>query len=129
MAVVTAVVHDFTVVDNPPQVAGISYSKRVLMKLVFDNSTTAVVGGTDTLAIDVAAAAEARQRQGFTYVVRSYQLVQPAQSSSTEYAATMTLSGTTLSLTPKTPADWSTNATLPASPAVPFVLHVLCDIS
>jgi hypothetical protein len=129
MAVITATVRDFSIVDAPPQVAGISYSKRLLLKLVFDNGATAVIGGTDTLAIDVNAAAELRQRQGFTCVVRSFQLVQPAQSTTTEFAATMTLSGTTLSLTPKTPADWSTNATLTASPAVPYVVHVLCDVS
>lgn len=134
MASVTATIRDFSVLDNEPFVQGSSAAKRVLLRFVFDNGSTAVAGGTDTLDIAVSSAAESRLRQGLTLTPRSWQLVQPLLGAA-EYAATIGTSGSgssmTLQLTPKSSSDWSTNATIAANGATiaPYVLHVLCDVA
>lgn len=134
MAPVTATLRDFSILDNEPFVQGSSADKRVLLRFVFDNGSTQVAGGTDTLDIAVNTAAESRMRQGLTLTPRSWQLVQPLIGAA-EYAATIGTSGSgssiVLQLTPKLSADWSTNATIVANGATiaPYVLHVLCDVA
>lgn len=134
MAPVTATLRDFSILDNEPFVQGSSADKRVLLRFVFDNGSTQVEGGTDTLNIAVNTAAESRMRQGLTLTPRSWQLVQPLIGAA-EYAATIGTSGSgsniVLQLTPKSSADWSTNATIVANGATiaPYVLHVLCDVA
>lgn len=134
MAPVTAVLRDFSILDNEPFVQGSSAAKRVLLRFVFDNGSTQVAGGTDTLDVAVNTAAESRMRQGLTLTPRSWQLVQPLIGAA-EYAATIGTSGSgsniVLQLTPKSSADWSTNATIVANGATiaPYVLHVLCDVA
>lgn len=134
MAPVTATLRDFSILDNEPFVQGSSADKRVLLRFVFDNGSTQVEGGTDTLDIAVNTAAESRMRQGLTLTPRSWQLVQPLIGAA-EYAATIGTSGSgssiVLQLTPKSSADWSTNATIVANGATiaPYVLHVLCDVA
>lgn len=139
MAPVTATLRDFSILDNEPFVQGSSADKRVLLRFVFDNGSTQVEGGTDTLDIAVNTAAESRMRQGLTLTPRSWQLVQPLivqpLIGAAEYAATIGTSGSgsniVLQLTPKSSADWSTNATIVANGATiaPYVLHVLCDVA
>lgn len=134
MAPVTATLRDFSILDNEPFVQGSSADKRVLLRFVFDNGSTQVEGGADTLDIAVNTAAESRMRQGLTLTPRSWQLVQPLIGAA-EYAATIGTSGSgsniVLQLTPKSSADWSTNATIVANGATiaPYVLHVLCDVA
>lgn len=134
MAPVTATLRDFSILDNEPFVQGSSADKRVLLRFVFDNGSTQVEGGADTLDIAVNTAAESRMRQGLTLTPRSWQLVQPLIGAA-EYAATIGTSGSgssiVLQLTPKSSADWSTNATIAANGATiaPYVLHVLCDVA
>lgn len=134
MAPVTATLRDFSILDNEPFVQGSSADKRVLLRFVFDNGSTQVAGGADTLDIAVNTAAESRMRQGLTLTPRSWQLVQPLIGAA-EYAATIGTSGSgssiVLQLTPKSSADWSTNATIVANGATiaPYVLHVLCDVA
>ena len=134
MAPVTATLRDFSILDNEPFVQGSSADKRALLRFVFDNGSTQVAGGTDTLDIAVNTAAESRMRQGLTLTPRSWQLVQPLIGAA-EYAATIGTSGSgssiVLQLTPKSSADWSTNATIVANGATiaPYVLHVLCDVA
>ena len=134
MAPVTATLRDFSILDNEPFVQGSSADKRVLLRFVFDNGSTQVAGSTDTLDIAVNTAAESRMRQGLTLTPRSWQLVQPLIGAA-EYAATIGTSGSgssiVLQLTPKSSADWSTNATIVANGATiaPYVLHVLCDVA
>lgn len=136
MAVVYASLRDFYVLNDMP-ITGVSVGRRLLIGFVFDNGATQVAGGTDTLDLSVSASvdtlsglAETRMRQGLTLTIRSYQVVQPLQSSSTEYAATLAVSGSKIQLTPKSAADWSTNATIAASAAViPYIVHVLVDVA
>ena len=136
MAVVYASLRDFYVLNDMP-ITGVSAGRRLLLGFVFDNGATQVAGGTDTLDLSVSASvdtlsglAETRMRQGLTLTIRSCQVVQPLQSSSTEYAATLAVSGSKIQLTPKTVADWSTNATIAASAAViPYIVHVLVDVA
>lgn len=134
MAAVTATIRDVVVEDAPASTP--NGAARVRATIYFDNAATAVAGGTDTLDVAVNTVLRAAQRQGRTYTPRTWALVQPAQSSATEYAATIGTSGsgssTTLQLTPKSTSDWSTNATVAASALagqVPFGVQVLCDVS
>jgi len=134
MASVSATVRDMIVRDAPASTP--NGLERVLVELYFDNGATAVAGGTDTLDVAVNTAIRARTNSGKTYTPRSYQVIQPAQSSATEYAATIGTSGsgssTVLQLTPKSRSDWSTNATIAASALVgqvPYGLAILCDVS
>ena len=67
---------------------------------------------------------------GLTYTPVSVSVYQPAVVSSVVYGATLSLSSQTLSLTPKSASDWSTNATLPAAVGtVPYQVAVLCKVA
>ena len=87
MAPVTATLRDFSILDNEPFVQGSSADKRVLLRFVFDNGSTQVAGGTDTLDIAVNTAAESRMRQGLTLTPRSWQLVQPLIGAAARWGA------------------------------------------
>lgn len=134
MAAVTALVQDFFI-STTDATATTGTQRRALVTFALWNNGTAVAGGTDTLDVDVATELAARSNYALS-AIRSYQVTQPLRNgaTSTEYAATVGISSTTLQLTPKASADWSTNATIPstaslASPGQPYLLSVLCDVS
>jgi hypothetical protein len=103
---------------------------RIILTLYATNGATQVAGGTDTLDFDLSSAAVHGLRSGETLTPRSACVPQCAQSSSTEYAGTVSISGSTVSLTPKTTAAWSANATVAASALViPFGVKVVCDVT
>lgn len=105
-------------------------AERVTIEVFGNNGATQVAGGTDTLDFDFSLAALAALRSGQTLTPRVAMVMQCGQSSSTEYAGTVSISGTTVSLTPKTPAAWSANATVAASALViPYGLSVVCDVT
>lgn len=137
MASVTATVQDFKVISSFEN-ATAGTTKRMLVQFAIWNNGTAVAGGTDTLDIDVTttAAAKLRNVAAASLTIRAYQIAQPFRNgaTSTEYAATIGISSTTLQLTPKASSDWSTNATIPstatlAAPGAPYLLNVLFDVA
>ena len=83
-----------------------------LWRIPFDSNGTTVIGGTDTLVIDVPALMVSRVKAGVTYTVRDYALSQLYSTGSTQLAATLTEAAGVVSLTPKSVTDFSTNATL-----------------
>lgn len=130
MAVVTASLVDCKVLDGSYDAGSINTTRRVRAVLYVTNGATAVAGGTDTLDVVVSTLLAQAMRNGKTYTLRDWMVYQPAQSSAAAFAATGTVSGSTISLTPKTPSDWSTNATLGASAAVvPYGIAVIADES
>lgn len=84
-----------------------------------------VTGGTDTLDCDLSAAIAGKVRNGKTVTVRGACVVRAAYVGSTAYAATHTLSSNTISLTPKSASDWSTNANLPANTSQTIRAYVI----
>lgn len=96
--------------------------------IFFNNGATQVAGGTDTLDVDVSTVLPLWVRNSQSYTLRSCSVIQIARTSgSTEYAATLGISSNTVQLTPKTIADWSTNATIAASAlegGVPYGISV-----
>jgi len=92
-----------------------SGAKYLGVEITFHNGSTAVPGGTDTLDVAVNTVVGNELRTGKTYLLRSYAIRQLANASGTFYAATIGVSGNTIQLTPKTEADWSTNATIAAN--------------
>jgi len=90
-----------------------------------DNGTTAVVGGTDTLDFALGTIIQNSQRDGKTVTVRAVSIVQSLTQGSTVFAGTISLSGNTASITPKSNTDWSTNASIAASAATrPYGISV-----
>ena len=104
---------------------------RIVIELYGNNGATQVAGGTDTLDFDLSLVAVNGLRNGQTLTPRSCSVIQCAQSSSTEYAATLAISSTTVQLTPKTTAStWGSNATVAASAlVVPYGISVTCDVT
>jgi hypothetical protein len=101
---------------------------KVALVSIDNGSVGTVIGGTDTLDCDLSAAISAVVRNGRTVAVRGACVAGPAHVSGTAYAATHSLSSNTISLTPKSASDWSTNATLPVGPVSandrPFMVAV-----
>jgi hypothetical protein len=108
----------------------IGSANRIQMDIAFTNGNNAVTGGTDTVDIDLSVVANAALRSGETLTPRSVSVKQCAQSSSTEYAATVAISSSTLQLSPKSVSNWSTDANLTANAlVVPYIVTVLCDVT
>jgi hypothetical protein len=81
-----------------------------------NGTSSTVAGGTDTLDCDLGAAIQGKVRNGKTVTIRSADVaVGPAYVGGTAYGATSSMSSNTVSITPKSAADWTTNATLPAN--------------
>lgn len=129
MAVVAAVIKDFKVLEGPQDQTA-STTKRMRVLFLIDNGATQVAGGTDTLDLVVSTACQNALRRSDTFTLRDWAVWQTGRSTSTDYAATGTVSGSTISLTPKTPADWSTNATVAASAlVVPYGIFCTVDVT
>lgn len=112
-----------------------SGSKYIAVEILAHNGSTQVAGGTDTLDVDVATAVGNALRTGATYALRDWSISRCARSNGTAYAATGTVSGSTISLTPKTEASWSNNATIAASALqgigryAPYKIFVLVEVT
>ncbi len=129
MAVVAAVVKD-VVIDEGPSNAYRGSVPRIMAKIYVTNGATQVAGGTDTLDIVVQTVLRARLANLATYTVRSFCVCQTGFDGTDEMAATISNSAGTLSLVPKTIADWSTNDTIAASTmTIPYGVIVYCDVS
>tara|TARA_R110000868_G_scaffold62436_1_gene188646 strand:+ start:920 stop:1327 length:408 start_codon:yes stop_codon:yes gene_type:complete len=101
------------------------------VSLANDTAST-VIGGTDTLDLDLSTGIQNSRRDGKTVTVRSAAVCIPALVGSTFYTATNSLSSNTISLTPKLAADWTTNATLPANTTAtnrPFTVLVVYTVA
>lgn len=95
-------------------------------------TTTQVVGGTDVLRIaDVNASVGAFARDGKTRTVIAVQMWQLAATASTVYGATVSeTAANRVDIVPKSVADFSTNATLPATGVlIPYQVVCLCKVS
>lgn len=82
---------------------------------VINGSASTVIGGTDTLDVELGAALALQRRNGKTCVPRAVAFADNAETATTAYGATCALSSTTLQITPKAETDNSTGATLPAN--------------
>lgn len=130
MAAVTATRVDNEILKGNYDGSGANAIKRLRGILYVTNGATQVAGGTDTLDVDVQTLLRAALGRSDTFTLRDWMVFQNAQSSSVSYAATGTVSSNTISLTPKTPADWSTNATISASAlVVPYGISFVVDVT
>lgn len=79
----------------------------------FDNNATQVAGGTDTLNVAVNTVIPGNNHEGKTVTLRAACLAKPFYdaASGTSFAGTLSLSGSTVQLTPVT-SDWSSNGTI-----------------
>jgi hypothetical protein len=128
MAAVTATVLDCRIISGPHD-AGSSAKQHIRAELYLTNASTQVAGGTDTLDCNVQTALQTALRNAKTYTLRDWAVCQTAFGSA-EYAATGSVSTNTISLTPKSISDWSTNATIAASNLTrPIGISVICEIS
>lgn len=129
MAVVTAALVDMKILEGGQESVGTG-ARRLKVILFVNNGATQVAGGTDTLAVAVDTLL-AGIRSGATFTLRDWAVWQGGRNSSnTEYVATGTVNGSTISLTPKTPSDWSTNATIAASAlVVPMGILAVVDVT
>ena len=96
-----------------------------------NDTANTVIGGTDTLDLNLATEIQNSRRDGKTVTVRSAAVATAALLGTTFYTATSSLSTNTISLTPKT-ADWSTNATLPANSTAtirPYMVLVVYTVA
>lgn len=129
MSAVTATVLDARIISGPHD-AGSSAKVHVRVELYLTNAATQVAGGTDTLDCDVQAALRAAFRNAKTYTLRDWMVCQTPMAGATEYGATGTVSSNTISLTPKTVAAWTSNATISASALTrPIGIAVTCEVT
>lgn len=100
---------------------------------VQNDTANTVIGGTDTLDIaTLGASIKSAIGESKTVTVVGVGLMRPALVGSTVYGATVAMSSTTLQITPKAAADWSTNATLPANSTAtnrPYTVFVSALVS
>ena len=117
MAVVTAVNTYAEIIRGDDAAStGTNQSNLFEAHVYGHNGATAVAGGADTLDFDLDAILEGVFRNGKTVTVRTVAVCQTARNTGgTAFAATVSLAAETASLTPKTPADWTTNATIAAN--------------
>jgi hypothetical protein len=117
MASRTATVQAVNLVRGPDDAYGneaAGYTVHSAEISLWNNTSSTVAGGTDTLDCNLATAIEDARRDGKTVTIRSMAVVGAAVVGGTSYAASHAVSTNTIQLTPKT-SDWSTNATLPAN--------------
>lgn len=130
MAAVTAVRVDNKILEGNYDGSSANAIKRLRGILYVTNAATQVAGGTDTLDVDVQTLMRAALGRSDAFTLRDWMVFQNAQSSSVSYAATGSVAGNVISLTPKTPADWSTNATIAASAlVVPYGIAFIVDVT
>lgn len=100
---------------------------------VQNDTANTVVGGTDTLDLaTLGASIKSYLGSNKTFTVLAVAGSRPALVASTEYGLSAAMSSTTLQITPKSAADWSTNATLPANTSTtyrPYSVFVTCLVS
>lgn len=85
-----------------------------------NNTSSTVIGATDTLQLNLVTTIAAERRNGKTATIRGIG-TKPAQNAivgTTAYSATITLSTATAVLDPVAESDYSTGATLPANTTV-----------
>jgi hypothetical protein len=90
------------------------------------NTLTAVAGGTDTLDVAIDTAINGMTRNNKTVTAKACSLAGCAHTTDgTSFAGTISLSGSTASITPKS-SNWSSNATISASYGMdrPYILSV-----
>jgi hypothetical protein len=121
--------------DNSNMSVDVAGSRVRLAEVLLRNDTAdTVIGGTDTLDVTLAAIQSALQntrRDGRVATVRAASVSGAAVVGNAAYAATMTF-GSTISLTPRSPNDWTTNATLPNNATAtlrPYALVVAYTLS
>ena len=120
MAAVTAIIAGFRIYEGDHQAsAGSNQGNEFKGALYIHNGATQVAGGTDTLDCNLATAIQNQRRNGKTVTVITIAHVAIAEcarnASGTAFDASFTISSNTVSLTPKTLADGTTNATIAAS--------------
>lgn len=120
MAAVTAIISGFHQIQGDHQAsAGTNQGNEFKGLLYIHNGATAVAGGTDTLDCNLATAIQNQRRNGKTVTVITSAHVAIAEcarnASGTAFDASFTISTNTISITPKTPSDGTTNATIAAS--------------
>ena len=121
MASRTGTVKSVTVIrgDDDQSAGGLSV-KNYAVQVQNDTANT-VIGGTDTLDVaTLGATIGSWVRDGKTRTVLAVGGMRSALVASTEYGLTAAMSSTTLQITPKLAADWSTNATLPANSSTTY---------
>lgn len=100
---------------------------------VQNNTASTVDAAADTLdiaALGVAIRNALRRTETFTPVAVAG--ARPALVGSVEYGMTVALSSGTLQIVPRSSADWSSNAVLPANTTTtfrPFTVYVTCQVS
>ena len=130
MTAVAAVYRDVLILRGPHD-ATAGTTKRQAFVLFVDPNGVDVAGGTDTLDVVVQTLLAAHVHSGSTYTVRSFAIWQTLRNATADYGATITNSTGTLSLTPKSVTNWSSNATITGATAVaaPYGVYVLCDVT
>lgn len=132
MAVVPATVLDARVIRGPVDAGTNGGLKHIVVEVTITNGATQVAGGTDTLDFNADTQLRTIFRNGKTFTLRGApQVTQVATGASASYAATVGVSSNVISLTPKTPADWTTNATIIASglTIAPYKLQFMVEES
>lgn len=139
MATVTATVHNVVVERGPDDARAAAIGNLYRATVYFDNGgSTAVVGGTDTLDCNLATAIRNSVRDGRTVTVRTVAVSQALTQQTTAgvettFAAYMTLSTNTVSLTPKTDGylTGSTNGSITASTPIvrPYGVYVAYTVA
>lgn len=132
MAAVSATVLDAKVIRGSVDSGTNGNLKQIIIEVTITNGATQVAGGTDTLDFNADTAMRTIIRNGKTYTLRGApQITQMATGASASYAGTISVAGNVVSITPKTPADWTTNATITASglTVAPYKLQVMVEES
>lgn len=126
MAAVSLVARNVVLERGPDAARASSLSALKVATVYCDGNGVAMVGGTDTITIDLGSAIQSSTRNGKTVTVRGVMVVQPitTQVASTGVETTregyVTFSGNTLTLIPKTDGylTGSTNGTVSATETV-----------
>lgn len=128
MTAVPANIIGFKLLDQADDVfAGETTSRIRRAVIYYDHGGVQVAGGTDTLDVVVATIVQNEVRNGKTATMRYFGMYGNAYgSNSTAYAATVANSSGTIQLTPKSVADYTTNATIAAGTTLtrPYALLV-----
>ena len=133
MAAVSLVSRNVVIERGPDAARAAALSALKIATVYCDHNGVALVGGTDTITIDLGAAIQASQRNGKTVTVRGAMLVQPitTQVATTGVETTregfISFAGNILTLVPKTDGylTGSTNGNVATDAAiVPYGVSV-----
>lgn len=100
-----------------------------------NNTSSTVIGGTDTLDCDVSSSTSNildRLHSGQTVTLIDAHVAENALVGTTEYWGTVGLSTNTIQITPKAVSDYSSNATLPANTTAtnrPYMVSVTVKVA